>query len=69
MVEISKSGSGEGPGWATASGYSTMAGLRRSGSQALAKVRPMPSQQHVEAPGGGLTNAHTLASGPDAVVE
>ena len=24
MVEISKSGSGEGPGWVTASGYSTI---------------------------------------------
>ena len=29
MVEISLSGSGEGPGWATAPGYSTM-GCRRS---------------------------------------
>ncbi len=38
MVEISKSGSGEGPGWVTASGYSTIGDIspdspfRESGS-------------------------------------
>jgi hypothetical protein len=31
MVEISKSGSGEGLGWVTDRGYSTVTGLRQTG--------------------------------------
>ncbi len=41
MVEISKSGSGEGFGWATGRGYSTIAQI--VGASAVAKVGAVPT--------------------------
>ena len=46
MVEISLSGSGEGPGWVTAPGYSTAAFLLRP-------ISTLPTSRPVRPGGGG----------------
>ena len=63
MVEISLSGSGEGPGWVTAPGYSTTAEVQNVMRRSTAVTRRAGGRcwDHVE-PGTSGTNLSRLKS-------
>ena len=64
MVELSSSGSGEGPGWVTAPGYSTAAFFREV---EVSNPTAMAERQSVPAPLGSLAAGNKSALGGTAV--
>ena len=64
MVEISSSGSGEGPGWATAPGYSTARFLACPITRGYVKQRVVPCWGRFQDAGWCATGAAPLVGAP-----